>query len=260
MKRILLGDRREKLVATVELILKHWGYRVMASCNPDQVGRFLREVPPDLMILGGNLFGDENHDLFSLVELRCREDKLPLLLMGEAAATAPDLPPHEELSVPLDIFRLFTLIQHHLESTPRRNLRLKLQLPGMFFNGTTPCMAEVLSLSTHGLFIKTGCRVDNLEHLAVIFPLLGMKTEVEVAGKVLYRVHPGPENNYLQGVGIEFTDLTPETIHIIQDFLESRVLDDLTASYEGARQFDLSQLQVHSQKDLTLRSITPPRD
>ena len=260
MKRILLGDRREKLVATAELILKHWGYRVMASCNPEQLGRFLKEVPPDLMILGGNLFSDGNSELTRQVAMRSGEQQLPLLLMTDAPIPAANLPPHDELNVPLDIFRLFTLIQNYLESTPRRNLRLKLQLPGMFFNGASPCMAEVLSLSAHGLFIKTGCRVDNLDKVAVIFPLLGMKTEVEVGGRVLYRVQPGPENNYLQGVGIEFTDLTPETVHIIQDFLESRVLDELTASYDGARQFDLSQLQVHSHGDLTLRSVTPPRD
>ncbi len=254
MKRILLGDRREKLVATIEMILKHWGYRVMASCRPEPLARFLAEVPPDLVILGDNLLTSQNDPFPAQVADQVRERQLPLLVLADGVALAGGLPPHETMPVPLDIFRLFTLIQNRLETTPRRNLRLKIQLPGMFFNGGAPVMAEVLSLSAYGLFIKTGCRVDNLEQLSVIFPLLGMQTEIEVAGKVLYRVKPGPENNYLQGVGVEFTNITPETARTIQNFIEGRVLEGLAQSHEGPRHFDLTQLQVHSHRDLSLRS------
>jgi CheY-like chemotaxis protein len=259
MKRILLGERREKLIDTAELILKHWGYRVLASSNPEQLARFLRDVHFDLLILGNNLFHGEKGGLADLTAALPRGHHPPLLLLSDGEPATNGIRALETLPVPLDIFRLFTLIQRHLESTPRRNLRLKLQLPGIFNNGSAKQrFAEVLSLSVHGLFIKTGCRVDNLERLNIIIPLFGMKTEVEISGRVLYRVKPGPENNYLQGVGIEFTDLTPETVKIIQDFLESRVLGELAESIEGSRQFDLSQLQVHSHRDLTLRSVDPP--
>ena len=257
MKRILLGDHREALVATIEMILKHWGYRVMASCQAEPLARFLTEVPPDLMIIGSNLLTNPNDPFVGELVTLVQERQLPLLVLDNNETLADSLPPHESMRVPLDIFRLFTLIQYRLESTPRRNLRLKIQLPGMFFNGGTPVMAEVLSLSAYGLFIKTGCRVDTLEQISVIFPLIGMQTEIEVAGKVLYRVKPGPENNYLQGVGIEFTDITPETAHTIQDFIEGRVIDELAASHEGPRNFDLAQLQVHSHRDLTLQGTAP---
>ncbi|AMV72970.1 hypothetical protein JCM30471_36140 [Desulfuromonas carbonis] len=259
MKRILLGDRREKLVATIEMILKHWGYRVMASCQPEPLSRFLAEVPPDLVILGSNLLTSKNAPFTAQVTDQVRERQLPLLVLTDDEERDDNLPPHETMTVPLDIFRLFTLIQDRLESTPRRNLRLKIQLPGMFYSGGAPVMAEVLSLSAYGLFIKTGCRVDNLEQLSVIFPLLGMQTEIEVAGRVLYRVKPGPENNYLQGVGIEFTDIAPETAQTIQDFIESRVLEELAESHEGPRHFDLAQLQVHSHRDLSLRGTPADR-
>ncbi len=254
VKRILLGDRRGKLVDTVELILRHWGYRVLASSNPDQLARFLEDLPIDLLVLGNNLLGDPDSPLFSRVAAQTGKRKLPLLLLTDDKPVAAATLPHQPLTVPLDIFRLFVLIQGHLESTPRRNLRLKIQLPGMFLNGASQCIAEVLSLSDHGMFIKTGYRVDKLDRFSVIFPLLGMQTEVEIGGRVRYRVQPGPENNYLQGVGIEFTDLTPETLGIIKEFIESKVLGELTESLEGARQFDLTQLQVHSRHDLTLRS------
>lgn len=258
MKRILLGDRRRKLVDTAELILRHWGYRVLASSNPDKLSRFLEDLPIDLMVLGNNLLGDQNSLLFTRAATRTDKEQVPLLLLSDDKPIGESAPPHQVLPVPLDIFRLFTLIQGHLESTPRRNLRLKIRLPGMFLNGPNQCIAEVLSLSEHGLFIKTGYRVDKLDRFSVIFPLLGMKTEVEIGGRVLYRVQPGPENNYLQGVGIEFTNLTQDTLGIIKEFIESRVLGELTDSLEGARQFDLSQLQVHSRHDLSLRNTCAP--
>ena len=254
MKRILLGDRREKLVDTVELILKHWGYRVLASCNPEQLSRFLTDVSFDLLILGDNLLDAKDGAMLRQVNTLVEEKHLPFVLLSDAAEPGLALPPHETLAAPLDIFRLFTMTQRFLESTPRRNLRMRLLLPGIFHNGRRQSFAEVLSLSDHGLFIKTGCKVDNLDHLTIIIPLVGMKTEVEINGKVLYRVNPSPENNYLQGVGIEFTDLTSATSATIKDFLESRVLGELAESIEGSRQFDLSQLQVHSHRDLTLRA------
>jgi len=251
MKRILLGDSRETLLSTLEIIIKHWGYRVLAAPRPGQLLGFLQDAPPDLVVLGSNFLAEADSAFRDLLARQVEEHRLPLILLKGDNAIACDLP-HAELEIPINIFRLFTLIQSFLEATPRRNLRLKVQLPGMFYADDTPCLAEVLSLSMHGLFIKTGCRVDTLDRMRVIFPLLGMHSEVEIEGRVIYRVHPGPENNYMQGVGIEFVDLSTQTLNALEDFIESRLLGEIADSRSGARDLDISQLRVHN-RDLPLR-------
>ncbi len=257
MKRIFLGDLRVKLLSTAELILKHWGYRVLASPSAAQLGRFLADVPPDLMILGQGLLAGADPELRERLKKMVAKGAPPLVVLEDPEAPAvPDFP-QESLPVPLDIFSLFELTQRHLESTPRRNLRLRVQLPGMFYTGPNPSLAEVLSLSVHGLFIKTGHRIHDLNRFKVIIPLLGMKTEVEIEGEVIYRVHPGPDNNYMQGVGIEFVDLEHETLLVIKDFIENRVLGEMADSRNGSRDLDLSQLHMHG-RDLTLLITSAP--
>lgn len=257
MKRILFGDPRERLLSTLEIILRHWGYRVIAASQETQLTDFLQEAPPDLVILGKDLLAKAGVPLLEALEKAVGQRGVPLLVLTDESQAGTRLP-HEVVKIPIDIFQMFTLAQKHLEMTPRRNLRLKVQLPGMFYSGDTPCLAEVLSLSVHGLFIKTGCRVESLDRLRVIFPLLGMKTEVELEGRVIYRVLPGPENNYLQGVGIEFSDLPAETLRTLQDFIETRLLGDISETRSGARDLDVSHLLMHG-RDMTLRvtSVSP---
>ncbi len=41
MKSILVADNRSDLLATLEPILKHWGYRVLSTSKAEQVMTFL---------------------------------------------------------------------------------------------------------------------------------------------------------------------------------------------------------------------------
>ena len=251
MKRLLIGDSRENLLSTIETLLRHWGYRVSASSRPEQLKAFLDESPPDLIVFGSDMIS--RPELETPVRSRLAVSECPLILLGDGVdAPKTDLP-HDLLGGPLDIFSLFALIQKYMEKFPRKNLRLATQLPGMLCRGETSQLTEVLSLSVQGLFIKTGCRLEKGDTLKVIFPLMGMKKELELESRVLYRVHPDPENNYLQGLGIEFLDLGDEDRTTLESFLENRFLGEVSA-----RQFGNSLLvpdQLQSRSPLTLRLI-----
>jgi Tfp pilus assembly protein PilZ len=247
MKRLLIGDRREDLLSTLELITRHWGYRALASSGRRQLLDLLRETSPDLLVFGAALFADR--EVVEAVAARCAAG-CPLVILKENGCILPALPPHQALEVPVDLFAFFELAQKHLEKYPRKNLRLESKLPGMICTGETSAFSEVLSLSAEGLFIKTGARLTGGESLRVIFPLVGMKKELEVEAQVLYRVHPGPENNYLQGVGIQFVDLEEETRRELERFLENRILGEI-ATFNGTH-FPSEQLQRRT-ADITLR-------
>jgi Tfp pilus assembly protein PilZ len=248
MKRILIGDGREDLLSTLETITRHWGYRTLASSGRRQLLDLLRETSPDLLVFGATLFTDQQltQQVTALCEAGC-----PLILLQEEGCSLPALPPHQTLAVPVDLFSFFELTQKHLEKYPRKNLRLFSKLPGLICAGESSAFSQILSLSAEGLFIKTGARLDGGESLRVIFPLVGMQRELEVGAQVLYRVHPGPENNYLQGVGIQFVDLEDGARRELEEFLENSFLDEITSS-NGEEPPHHQQLQRRTD-NITLR-------
>lgn len=238
MKRLLIGDSRDELLSTLEVILRHWGYRVLVSTRPAPLEELLLETSPDLLVMGARFLANQNSALSQIVNRHVVERKCPLIVLQEYPLITTTTVPHETLGVPLDLFKLFSLIQTHLEKHPRHNLRLAIQLPGMICTDKTCHLAEVLSLSTNGLFVKTGFRPADNAELNIVIPLLGMKKELELQGRILYRVNPGPDNNYFQGLGIEFAKTSDDARKDLQAFLAHRFIGDL-ASRPGGEQIRL---------------------
>ncbi len=56
MKSILIADNRADLLATLEPILKHWGYRVLSTQAVAQVTTFLKESDLSLLIISEGFF------------------------------------------------------------------------------------------------------------------------------------------------------------------------------------------------------------
>ncbi len=260
MKRLLIGDSREGLLSTLEVILKHWGYRVLVTSRPDEMIAFIKASSPDLLIIGGSLLTEkQDSPLWQAVADRVGNGiKCPLIILGGTEPQQLTAIPHENLAVPIDIFALFALIQRHLKKIPRQNLRLDLHLPGMLcFNGTCQ-LTQVLSISRHGVFIKTGFRPGKGDRLKVVIPLIGMKKELEIEGRVLYRVSPDPENNYLQGVGIEFTEIGEETGKILEAFIEKRLFGEISERERTFPGLEKEQLQDRAEATLHLMYPAPP--
>lgn len=251
MKRLLIGDGREKLLSTLDVILRHWGYRVLVTSRREQLEALIVESPPDLLIVGTRLLGGETNPLVPLVCRQVRERECPLIVLRDEVPPIPLGVEHETLEVPVDVFSLFALIQRHLEKVPRQNLRLTVKLPGMLCKGPSCQLSEVLSLSRQGLFIRTGFRLEKGEILRVVFPLMGMKKELEVEGQVLYRIHPDPENNYLQGVGVAFTAMSEEARQSLESFIEHRFFGEIYARERNLP--DLSADQLQNRHGVSLR-------
>jgi hypothetical protein len=251
MKRLLIGDKCEELLSTLEVILRHWGYRVLVSSRPAQLVELLRETSPDLLVMGARLLMEPDSSLTRAVNRHVNEGNRPLIVLQEGQTALPIAVPHETLGVPPDLFSLFSLIQKHLEKHPRRNLRLAIHLPGMLCTGESCHLAEVLSLSTNGLFVKTGFRPAKDALLRVVIPLMGMQQELELDGRILYRVEPGPDNNYFQGIGIEFADLGKESRLALQAFLEHRFIGDL-ATRPGGEKLRIASTKA-KEGEITLR-------
>jgi len=236
MKNLLLVDDRLELLATLEPILKHWGYRVLTATDVDQANTFMTGSSPALLIIGSHLFKHQ--------ELQRPLPGIPVLTITNPDSDAPEASPETTLGIPVDIFALFAFIQSHVEKHPRRDLRLRLHLPGMYrTKGEEFVLADVLSLSMNGLFFRSPLRLAPGVKVSAIFPLLGHGKELEVEGTVLYAIEPTPQNGYVQGFGLGFSPLAPEQAILLERYIEESFLSEVSAYQPGVGTFSTTQLK-----------------
>jgi CheY-like chemotaxis protein len=235
MKSLLLADDRLDLLATLEPILKHWGYRVLTATTVAQVNAFLAASNPVLLLIGSNLLNSPELDL--------PNTPLPLLALAHPESNPAHIQPDLTLGVPIDVFALFGFIQSRVERHPRQNLRLQVRLPGMYrLKGKEFMLANVLSLSMHGLFCRSPLRLAVGDQVSAVFPLLGCGREIEVEGTVLYTIEPSVENNYLQGFAMGFDALDTEQRSLLGRFIEERLLAEVSACQTGVGAFSAARL------------------
>lgn len=236
MKRLLLIDDRLDLISTLEPILKHWGYRVLTATDTGQANTFFAESTPALLIIGSHLLESP--------ELQRPPASIPRLVLEHPSTAATGSATDKTLGVPVDLFALFAFIQDRVERHPRRNLRLRLHLPGMYrTKGEDFLLAEVLSLSMNGLFFRSPLRLAPGDRVSAVFPLLGHGKELEVEGNVLYVIEPTLQNNYLQGFGMGFTSLDPKQAILLERFIEESFLSEVAACQPGVGTFSAAQLK-----------------
>ena len=244
MKSILVAENRSDLLATLEPILKHWGYRVLSTRKASQVMTFLRESDPCLLIIGEALLSDPELALDAEAAQRIGSGALPVIALRQEGAGKPEVIPSETLEVPLGLFELFSFIQRRVENYPRHNLRLRLHLPGMYsIDNKTYILAEILNLSMHGLFFKAASRVTKGDRVTVVFPLIGQGEEIEVKSTVLYVVQPEAKNNFFQGFSVGFDDIPEEHSQLLQQFIREHFLNEVSASRNGVGDFAAEQLK-----------------
>jgi hypothetical protein len=244
MKSILVADSRSDLLATLEPILKHWGYRVLSTQKSDQVMPFLKESKPSLLIIGEGLFAEPGLSLDAETIERIKSEELPVITLKQEGEKGVGLAPSSAINVPVELFELFAFIQRQVENHPRQNLRLRLKLPGMYsIEEDEFILADVLNLSMCGLFFKAPTRVKKGDRVTVIFPLFGHGKEIEITSTVLYTIQPETENNFFQGFGVGFDDLPDDPKLQLQQFIREHFLKEVSASNDGVGNFTAGQLQ-----------------
>lgn len=245
MKSILVADNRAELLATLEPILKHWGYRVLSARKADQIMSFLQESVPCLLIVGEGLLTDPSLVFNPDTTKRIKSGDLPVIALKQDNNGAAKLTLSETLEVPVGLFELFSFIQRQVEKHPRQNLRLRLKLPGMYsVDDHEFVLADVLSLSMLGLFFKAPSRVKKGDRITVVFPLFGHCKEIEIKSTVLYTIQPDTENNFFQGFGVGFDGLSDDYTEHLQKFIREHFLKEVSSSHNGVGDFAEAQLKA----------------
>jgi len=256
---IILSSWKDPELRQLINVLQRWCCQVRFYPREENFYAALRKGAADLVIVDGQVAA--NLDLLARQQVKAGAPVAgcPVLVLGDGNSADPALGfPHHLLQLPLDLVQLHLLLQEILKTSPRRNLRMTVKLPGMIFSQQGSSLGDVLSLGTGGAFIKTGAReLGQSDPVEVVIPLLGMKKELELKGQVLYRVVPSPENNYQQGVGVAFTNPETEVVETLQQYITQSLLEEVTPEPGSEQPFD--SLAAQAQGPLAVRSREPVR-
>jgi CheY-like chemotaxis protein len=244
MKSILVADNRSDQIETLEPILKHWGYRVLSTGKVDQAITFLQESEPCLLIIGEELLADPALKLTPETTHKIETGEIYIVALQQDDAGKAQLIPSETLTAPVDLFELFSFIQKQVERHPRKNLRLRLKLPGMYsIDDEAYILADVLSLSAEGLFFKAQAKVGVGERINVVFPLFGHCKEIEIEATVCYTVQPDADNNFSQGFGVSFENISEQHREPLQEYIREHFLKEVSTSIDGVSDFEANKLR-----------------
>lgn len=228
MKQILAVHQHQNILNSLEMVLNNWGYHIETAKSTQEMNSRLKKLKPDFLIIENGLLQKDQLESFPLIARQIKSKNVTVALLGDSNDSEP-LQSNYLLPVPLNVFALYEALQKSLEPVPRQDVRVKVRLPGMVRPGNKHFnLGEVLCLSIGGMFIRCGVPLPTGTRLEIILPLIGMKHELEIKGEVIYQVTPSAENNYNQGVGIRFSELSRAEQELLEKYLEKRLQDDLT--------------------------------
>ena len=109
------------------------------------------------------------------------------------------------------------------QSDRRRHPRIPMVTRVTHINYETVQYYHSLDLSMGGMFLRTRkpFRVDT--ELELDFELAEMRKRVQVTGRVVRTVEPDENNpDVVPGMGIAFTEVEEESLHLLEEFLSER--------------------------------------
>lgn len=204
---ILIAHREQRL-PRIERILHRWGCRTTIAAG-ETLRRLVETGSADLLLVDDGIRTGERLQLANLAAQRA----CPLLELNDHLRLHAD-------GLPKDILVLLETLQGHLVNFRRRQLRIRMSLPVLIENGGGDSIGRILNLSAGGLFLKNGNnQVKVGETVQITVPLLGLKKELELTGRVLYFTEATQENGFRQGLGIAFQDCAVTNQQLLRDYL-----------------------------------------
>lgn len=191
---------------TLGTALSRMGVRVLVLSRVADLIPTLEKATPDLLVLDRQMAEHLSPVPNQKAHFALPAGALPVVMV--AGANDPGKGTDfffQSLRLPVDVRDLHHLLQENLKNCPRRDLRIRVKLPGILFHDGEGYFTDILSLGTGGAFIKTSMRhIGRGALIELGVPLLGLRKELELRSRVLYQVHPCQENNYQQGIGVSF--------------------------------------------------------
>ena len=113
---------------------------------------------------------------------------------------------------------------HFAEKRKFPRVQAEFSITLKFLDDAEKALAFVKNISKGGLFLETARQLGPNDLVEIIFSLPGSKEEHRVKGQVVRLItydNPKKENELIHGVGIRFTEISPEVTNAIASFVDN---------------------------------------
>ena len=202
------------------LALSRMGFVGEFFTNTKSLRVTIQESVPDLVLVDAKLT-NKRSKIEGVEKSLLEASNLCPVLLAEKKEGSFLLYDHQRKKV-LHLFDLHNYFHENLDSYSRKNIRLEVKLPSLLTQGHSSQLTQITSLSSRGVFVRTGYSTPVLDQkIEITIPLLGHYAELNVLGRVAYNVSPSQGNNYIQGVGVCFERPEDALMRAIEDYLSS---------------------------------------
>ena len=229
-RSILVVDASASFIFYTAMMLKNLEYTVQSATTAEDALSLIARSAPAVVITDTALPGTNGLELIKRIKNNDSLGFIPIIVHSSVAD--PEIKDDCMLAgctaffcKPASPETLFHAIQAATEATPRRHIRIRTSLRARVAapagEAASERTEEATQLSEGGLYLKTLLPAPVGAVLSLT--LLMRNRDIRVHAKVLY-VSQKAGGNEAPGMGMQFTDLDPEDLAYLREFIRQDVL------------------------------------
>ncbi len=210
---ILVADGDPADLSYTSTLLTRFHYNVFPARTAREALEAASIITPILIIIAQNLDDMPGREMIRKLKLIDSARSVAIIVLTRKTEPADERACLAAgaitcLSTRVPIEDLYRVIQMAIEPVPRMNLRINTKLPVTINNCITACDegGYASALSEDGAYIRTSKPYQLKTRFPVQIPLAD--TTLSVEAEVIYTGKPDNEDKFLQGMGLQFVQLS----------------------------------------------------
>jgi len=209
------------------MLLQRFGYPLSTATSAEEALELMSVVPPAVILADAA----NGLDLASRIKNDERLSHVPIIVMHKAKQADLENRTYKGdfaayLEKPVDIKKLYRVIQSVVEKTPRENIRIETCLMAMLGEAAEERKGIVTVLSEYGMFFQTDEPLQLNERLPVSLEIKDRIIRLEAVVLYRYTLASGPLHE--SGMGMKFVNIDPKDQTFIWSYILEHIEDGIT--------------------------------
>lgn len=232
-------DRSKRFILVVDgnaverfytvMLLQRFAYSVCSANTQSDAMEFMSTAKPALVVADAGPDGVRGEELLRGMKNSPSIAAVPVVILSSSDAPAIEARCRaagckEFLKKPIRAEELYRTVQHLMEKTPRRNLRVTTYLKANI-GGDSPGASYATVLSEDGMFVMTSRTLPVGTRVPVNLVIEGKAIMVDALVLYSYGFGEGPLKQ--PGMGMKFERITPEDKAVIRSFVIEKLEEGL---------------------------------
>jgi uncharacterized protein (TIGR02266 family) len=222
--RILLVDDTRRFIDLLKNYLRRTTCRIVSVRTGSEALAFCRQDRPDLVFLDEAMTEMDGLEVCRALKADPLLKSVPVVIVtardrvGECRGAGCDevvVKPVRQKDF-LETVRRFAPLRERLEDRIPISLRVEFTVRSAAYSAFTK------DLSPHGMFLKSPRPFAPGTRMQITLHLPGGRPALRLEGEVRRVVETAPGGQLIAGIGLRFTEVDPETLKALQEFIAER--------------------------------------